>query len=75
MKYITQEQIEDIEHIKRMFNLNAERIEKLCSVERGDIQYGFELGQIYSHLKEMFISTDNLLEELSGQVIEKHEED
>ena len=62
--YITQEQLEDIEHYKRMFEHNAEAIQYLCSVERDDIVYGFELGQIYTHLRECYIK----MMELEGQI-------
>jgi len=69
-KYIvTEEQIKDIEHYKRMFELNAERIQKLCVQERSDIEYGFELGQIHTHLRECFIEMMNLEEEVRKQEV------
>jgi hypothetical protein len=48
---ITQEQIEKLEHFKKMFEFNAQLVLDLCSGERDDIVYGFELGRMY---KTMF---------------------
>ncbi len=54
-KYIiTKEQLEFISHYARMFKLNADLIMELCSSEKPDINYGFELGKIHSHLRECF---------------------
>jgi hypothetical protein len=53
--YITQDQLEDIEHYKRMFEFNASRVGQLCNSEQDDIVYGFELGQMYAHLRDCFI--------------------
>ena len=38
---ITEDQLEQFEHYKRMFELNAELIQDLCSSERDDVVYGF----------------------------------
>lgn len=63
---ITQSQFEDIDHLKRMFEHNAERIRKLCSEERSDVVYGFELGEIHSHLRECFMKMDELEDNISN---------
>jgi len=74
-KYIiTQDQLESIEHYKRMFELNAQSISELCSSEKHDIVYGFELGQMHSHLRECFMNMMNLESDIRDQeVIEKQE--
>lgn len=67
--YITHEQLESIEHYKRMFELNAENIQQLCNSENDDIVYGFELGKMYSHLRECFVDMMNLEDEIRKQTI------
>jgi hypothetical protein len=67
--YITQEQLELIEHYKRMFELNAETIQELCNSEKDDIVYGFELGKIHSHLRDCFVDMMNLEDEIRKQII------
>ncbi len=64
---ITQEQIEKIEHYKRMFGFNAEIVKDLCSEEREDIVYGFELGKMHSHLRQCFIDMMELESEIRLQ--------
>ena len=65
--YITEEQLYTIEHYKRMFEVNAENIEKLCNGEKADIVYGFELGKIHSHLRECFLNMMDLFDEIKEQ--------
>ena len=67
---INQEQLENIEHYKRMFELNAEQIEGLCKEERHDIVYGFELGKIHTHLRDCFMNMMNLENEIRSQRIQ-----
>ena len=70
-KYIiTQEQIDTIEHFKQMFAHNADRIKDLCDSEKDDIVYGFELGQIHSHLRECFRDMMLLEDEIKKQISE-----
>ena len=64
---ITQEQIEKIEHYKRMFELNAEIIQDLCHSERDDIVYRFNLGKMHSHLRQCFIEMMELEDEIRSQ--------
>ena len=66
---ITQEQLEAIEHYKRMFESNAERVECLCNGEKDDIVYGFELGKIHSHLRDCFIEMMELEGEIRNQKV------
>lgn len=65
--FITEEQLETIDHNRRMFDLNAERIQELCVSEKDDIVYGFELGQIHSHLRECFMDMFELDNEIRNQ--------
>lgn len=64
---ITQEQLEKIEHYKRMFDVNAEIIKVLCSEEKDDIVYGFELGKIHSDMRQCFIDMMELENEIRSQ--------
>jgi hypothetical protein len=66
--YVTPEQLESIEHYKRMFELNAETIRQLCSSEKDDVVYGFELGQIHSHMRDCFIEMYDLTGEIRKQI-------
>lgn len=69
--YISQEQLEQIEHYKRMFQLESENIKHLCSSERDDIVYGFELGKIHSHLSDCFMNMMELESKIQDQQIKK----
>ena len=50
-----------------MFSVNADEIKELCNTERFDIVYGFELGQMYSHLKNCYIEMIELEDEIKKQ--------
>lgn len=71
--YITEEQLDTIEHHKRMFELDAENIRQLCNSEKDDVVYGFELGKMHSHLRECFISMMELEDEIKNQQINDKE--
>ena len=58
---ITEKQIEVFQHIQSMVNENAENLRVLCNQERSDIEYGFELGNMYSHFKQLYVEFDNLI--------------
>ena len=66
---ITQSQLFQLQHFKRMFEFHAERIEKLCSEEQADIVYGFELGKIHSDLIQHFMNFMELEDEIFEQEI------
>lgn len=68
--YITADQLEDIDHHRRMFDFNAEQIHDLCSEERDDVVYGFKLGQMHSHLRECHFAMMKLTDEIRRQTIE-----
>ena len=59
---INEEQLEQIEYYKLMFDHNAELIQNLCSAERDDVVYGFTLGEIHSHLRKCFMGMKELEE-------------
>lgn len=67
--YLTKEQLNYIKHYKRMFEDNADLVKGLCSSEKEDIVYGFELGKMYSHLRECFIEMLELESEILNQEI------
>ena len=66
---ITQEQLEQIEHYKRMFELNADLVKDLCNSEKDDVVYGFELGKMHSHLRDCFIEMMDLENEIINQKV------
>ena len=61
---ITADQLETIEHYQRMFRLNSETIQRLCSEEQDEVVYGFELGKVYTHLEECFMGMMKLTDEI-----------
>lgn len=70
MKYfITQDQFEQIDYFKRMFDTKSDWIKELCSTEKSDINYGFELGQMYNYLRANFIEFQGLCLEIKDQKI------
>ena len=64
---ITQEQLEQIEHYQRMFELNAELVQELCHSEKDDIVYGFSLGKIHSHLRQCYLEMMELEIDIKNQ--------
>ena len=66
---ITQEQLEQIEHYERMFELNANLVRDLCNSEKDDIVYGFELGKMHSRLRDCFIEMMDLVNEIRNQKV------
>lgn len=72
--YITKDQYDSLVHLKRMFEYQAERVHALCQTERGDIEYGFELGQIYAALRDNFVDAMNLESEIYEQKIQQNDE-
>ena len=67
---ITQEQLETLQHYTRMFELNADLVKDLCNNEKDDVVYGFELGKIYTHLRECFTEMYDLEQEIIKQRID-----
>ena len=63
---ITEEQLEKLEDFKRILNVNLEIISTLCSEEKDDIVYGFELGKIHSELRQCFIDMMDLNSEIKA---------
>lgn len=52
--YITQDQLESLILYRRGIEMSAERIANLCSSEKADMVYGFELGKIHSQIRDSF---------------------
>jgi len=69
MYKLKSKQLETISHYKRMFRLEADNIQDLCSSEKDDVVYGFELGKIYSHLEKCFFEMGDLEDEIKNQEI------
>lgn len=71
--FITQEQLEQIEHYKRMFELNADLIQDLCKSKRDSVVYGFELGKMHTHLRDYFVEMMELESEIRNQKLHAKE--
>jgi hypothetical protein len=71
--YITQEQFEEIQHYKRMFEYDAEEIKDLCGSEKDDIVYGFRLGELHTHLRQCFMDMMELESSIREQEIHQTE--
>jgi len=61
---ITQEQFEHLEHFQQMFRHHSDSIRELCSTEKDDVVYGFQLGQTYTYLTKHFIEMMELMSEI-----------
>lgn len=61
---ITEEQLEKLGDFERMIGGCAEIIQVLCSEEKDDIVYGFELGKVHSDLRQCYIDMMNLQSEI-----------
>jgi len=71
---ITEKQLEKLEDFERMLDVNAEIISVLCSEEKDDIVYGFELGKIHSDLRQCYIDMMDLKSEIRAYQTFKSEE-
>ena len=65
MYTLTQEQLEQLDYFRRMLEVNADRIQKLCSEEGSDISYGFELGKIHADMQDNRFEFMELLSKIS----------
>jgi len=61
---ITGEQLDRIKYFKSMFEINAQEIKDLCSTEKSDIEYGFALGSVYTHLRKHYFDMDELVDDI-----------
>ncbi len=52
--YITNDQFEQIEHYRRMFEMHGDTIRDLCNGEKDDVVYGYELGKLHSYIRDCF---------------------
>ncbi len=66
---ITQEQVEEINYFKRMFEVNADLIQDLCNTETDSIKIGFELGKIHSNLRNHFMEIMELEDKINNQKV------
>lgn len=65
MNYIlTKENKEDLDHLESMLDLELVNISSLCNDEKSDIEYGFQLGQTFSHLSKLKVKLMIMLSEL-----------
>jgi hypothetical protein len=65
---ITQEQFKSIEHFKSMFEYASENVMGLAkNSEIGEIELGFELGRIYTDLRQFAMEMSLLLYEIKEQ--------
>jgi hypothetical protein len=61
---ITQEQFEQLDYIQSMLRQHSDNIRELCSTEKDDVVYGFQLGQTYTYLTKHFIEMMELMSEI-----------
>lgn len=65
---ITQEQFKSIEHFKGMFEVASENVMGLAkNSEINEIELGFELGRIYTDLRQFAMEMSLLLYEIKEQ--------
>ena len=64
---ITQEQFEQIQHFKRMFEIIADDLSGLCKDEKPDIVYGFELGKLHTYIRTYHLDMMNLEDDIRKQ--------
>ena len=67
--YITKEQVRELEHYKEMFNSASEQIKEMCSEERSDVEYGFEMGKMYANLRGQYLSMYSLMSTIKNQTL------
>lgn len=71
--FITNDQLEQLEHYKRMFEMQADIVNGLCSGEKDDVVYGFELGKLHSYQRDCFVEMMRLENEIRSQTIDEKE--
>ena len=67
--FLTEDQFEQLEYFNRMFETKSEWIKELCSTEKADINYGFELGKMHNYLRDNNIEFLHLCQEIKDQKI------
>lgn len=65
--YLTEKQLGVIYHYGEMFRQNADSIQELCSEEKPDIEYGFDLGKMHSHLMDCYDAMRDLHNSIENQ--------
>ena len=68
--YITREQLRFLDHYQNMFNNVAEDVKGLSSGENTDMQLGFELGKLYSTLRDQHLHMLSLTTTIGYQIIQ-----
>jgi len=68
--YITDDQLRFLEHYKTMFDMVANDVKGLSTKDNTDIQHGFELGRIYSNLRDQHLSMLSLTTDIGYQRIQ-----
>jgi hypothetical protein len=64
---ITHEQLQQLEHFQQMFRHHADIIKELCSSEKDDVVYGFQLGETYTYLSKHSMEMIELTDEIRKQ--------
>lgn len=68
--YLKQEQLFNLQYSQREFDSTSDLIKELCSSEKSDIEYGFQLGVLYKSLREHYLRMSDLLEDIVGQELD-----
>jgi hypothetical protein len=69
--YITNRQLRDLNHYQEMFDKVSQEIKELCSNEKSDMEYGFELGKMYHTLCDQHLYMLSLITDIQYQTIER----
>lgn len=61
---VTHEQLRNLEHFQNMFDRISMEIRELCESEKSDIEYGFELGRIYSNSRSHYLEMMSVVNDI-----------
>jgi hypothetical protein len=64
---ITHEQLQQLEYFQQMLRHHADNIKELCSSEKDDVVYGFQLGETYTYLSKHSMEMIELTDEIRKQ--------
>lgn len=67
MYKITKEQLDTLERIREVLMYDRDNINKLCTSQRDEIVYGFELGKLYSSISRVHLELIEITSDISDQ--------
>lgn len=72
--FIKSEQLRELRHYQDIFIRYRDSIDELCREERDDIVYGFNLGQMYNRLHDLWVDMGDFLDDIDNQRIPDSDE-